>query len=431
MSNPFQEIHDLIDAAQESGKHAMQMVAQGASDDQIAAYLKSQPAEVLAIDTYFAHLAAYGMTKSHDMVVDVVIADLANRKAENIKAGTYRANIFRAGTPSLPETEGIRHLIDGLSHGMNNVTEPEYRHRDGRKRITEAEAVANMEVAIKKIIPKAEALGVDPELAFSSSIAVLQSNFALAAVLQRAFPQAFECDHKGQEWLELDTSDRHQRHELAFYDDLVFQRMHGFMGDPVTPEYGYKIWPEGSPLEQMRKSFHDARIANDEGAMRAAFNGKVLRPSQCLEFVNAVIGTHPQLVLPIYEATTAFNKQALGGYILGEYVSRAFWHEDKLNPAKDDAVLEVVDALVKDGADINARNCGLLVHVAQMDRMDIARRLVARGASIKLARDHAKNVLHTDESGGSHEYPYADAARRLNNLLRSSKPRANKGNPAP
>ena len=81
--------------------------------------------------------------------------------------------------------------------------------------------------------------------------------------------------------------------------------------------------------------------------------------------------------------------------------------------------METVKTLQARGGDINAHDGHLLLHVADMGRMDIARKLVAAGASIKIARAHASNIIHCDEGGHNAYNPYEKAAKRLGNLQRS------------
>lgn len=417
--NPFEDIHRTMDAAQRLGAISLRMIAKGASEQELIDRLKPEPDAVLSVGYPLAHLAAYGFLDAYELTVAAEMRELDKTVAMRTANGTDKPNVFHGGTPSSVQTETIRHMVDHLSHGVLDATEPEYRHKDGRKRISELEAAANIEKALQRIIPHAQRHGVDMELAFPVHSFVGLQQYSMAAAMQRVFPQSFARDHKSAEWLAIDTDS--SRSDLGFYDDYAFQRDHGCAAVPLKPEYGHQIWPADSPLEVMEKAFYESVSTDDEAGARAAFNGKTLRASHCLRFANQA-GAMPQLLLPLFDATTAFNKQALAGHLMAKNIARYFWLKEGATPdaARDAVVLQAVDGLQKQGGDINHHHAELLMQVAQMNRMDIARELVNRGASIEVAASQAGRITHCDEAGMNVEYPYAEAAKRLNALRRST-----------
>jgi len=419
-NNPFHELHERSARRRELQDTVVKMIASGATQSSVLRHLKQAPVETLDASNPISELAAYGMLKAYDFMLKREMAKVEERAADCLAKGqSNTSGYYFGGKAATPETVAIRHLVDHLAHGISAATNSNLCRYAGRTPIKESVATANAAKALDLVLPYAQKFNVDMEEAFPAYSFVALHNYRMVSVLQKVSPSGFENSHRHAEWRALDGD---QRTDLYFYDDFMFQLNKGEDVSQIEHRFGGSIWPADSALEKMRSAYFAAAQAGDAEGATAAFNGQPLRASHCTHFARHA-DKCPQLVLPLYDATTAFNKQALAGRLLSDVMPGFFAVKEGAVPdlAKDAAALAIVDGLQQRGGDINHGNFGLVIGVAHMGRMDIVRELAARGASLGGAAAYAAGVCYTDESGGNAEYPYADAAKKLANLARSLK----------
>jgi hypothetical protein len=418
------------DAADKLSDAYHRAILKGANDDTVLELLRPVPEAVLNIGYQFAALAAYGYFKSyaHVLAAQFRTSDaLFSRKfSEN---GHYNSNTTMGGYgPVSWQTDAARRLVSDLSYGMSQATATHFGEQ--RLVIPVEQASANVvQVLQEQIAPRVYASGADPALAFCPGGFDIHSHYAIAAALRQLSPKAFDFSHAHSETLAISWGGDHKsKGALAFFDTLRFQQDHGHNGIPKSQDWlGRVEWPEDAPIMVVTQKFYGALEAGNPEAAQVALAGYTLRPSLALSFIGqALRAGYPELILPVFDATKAFNSAALASHLLSGEVATAFFVAPDAQPdgVRDKALLKAVGGLQLRHGDINAGGGRPLMTVALFGRMDIARKLMARGASAKTAmalaldehKRHANNIH--DEGYGPDPKTFLAAHGRLQGLFR-------------